>query len=149
LNNLREFAASLCSDDESKRALFQNGYSIEKLFATVRQTLLEPTAEQIQLAEHKAQEVIEELEHLLDKCSGGYVPNYYDFYPAAFQLLEEGPTHVLASRIATQLENYRQKLESLSSRKGTAEDRITFQKMKLLIGFVEQVPPEIKAMIYE
>jgi len=148
LNRLRRFAASLCHDEDSKAALFQRAHVVEQMLQVVRQTLFAPTQEQSRHLEEKSQRLVQRLENLLDKYTGGMTPDYMSFYVNAFQLLEEGPTDILANTISTLMETYRQHLETLTNRESTHDDWITFQKLKLLLGFVEKLPAEVQAIIF-
>lgn len=50
--------------------------------------------------DHQAKDILSELDQLLDKCTGGMIPDYVSFYSAAGKIFGRGYSHKMLERIA-------------------------------------------------
>jgi len=140
LDRLRDYAKSLCVNDDSWSNLFEHSQVLECLFAKVRNTLLEPSPEQVERAKQKAEMAQEKLEQILEAYAGGVVPNYLYFDREVVNMFSEYPSDAVCAAIAASIDRIEQHLETLHNQNTPQLDRLSFQKWKLLIHLLNLTP---------
>lgn len=92
----------------------------------------------------------EKIEDLLKINSSGGTPNYYEFYPAIKALLEKGfPPKSYCDVFISRLSEYNSILENISSESTpTKADFEVYNKMKLLLGYIDKLPTDLKEYIF-
>jgi len=131
LKQLRDYARSLCVDNDSWLGLFQLVHAIEQLFAQVREAILNPSPEQIERTKQRAKTAHEKLEQLLEVYASGMVPNYLSFSRKVVNMLSEYPSDAVCSAIASSIDRMESHIQAVL-RHEVQIDRIAFNKFKLL-----------------
>lgn len=131
LKQLRDYARSLCVDDNSWLSLFNHARAIEQLFAQVREAILKPSPEQIERANEKAVRAHARFEYILERCALGAIPNYLLFSREVVDMLSEYPSDAVCSAIASSIDRLEDQIQAVI-RHEEEIDRITFNKFELL-----------------
>jgi len=140
LERMRDYASSLCVDDDSWSNLSQNAKALEQLLATVRKTILEPSPEQVEETTQRASMARDKFEQLLESCTRGIVPNYLRFDHEVVNMLSDYPSDTVCVAIASNIDKVEQHLEALHNQNPPQLDRVAFQKWKLLIHLLNLTP---------
>jgi len=131
LKRLRDYAKSLCVDNDSWLGLFQLAGAIEQLFAQVREAILKPSPEQIERAKQRANASHEKLEQLLEVYASGIIPNYLSFSHEVVNMLSEYPSDAVCAAVASSMDETESYIQMFLQRK-VQVDRIAYNKFKLL-----------------
>jgi hypothetical protein len=90
-----------------------------------------------------------ELDALLDRCTGGMVPDYMTFYEEANRFLGHGISLRLSQRMAAVARDWFERMEHVRSehdKEDSREEWTLFQKYKLFLGYTQKLHPEVKAV---
>jgi hypothetical protein len=140
LERLRDYARSLCVDNDSWLNLFQRTRALEQLFAQVRKTLLEPSPEQVRKAKQIANRAREKFEQLLEACASGTIPNYLSFSREVVNMLSEYPSDAVCAAIAYSMDRIENHLETFYQQDHKQGDWSALKKFKLLIHLLDLTP---------
>lgn len=111
---------------------------IESLFDEMA-TIMRRPAEHESFFVHAAEAVVRQLVDLLEKCTGGFVPDYMTFYQDAGAVFAQGYSHRLLSEIASVSARFFSEAGKVNPGSRTREQAWRdFQKFKLLWGFIVQ-----------
>lgn len=128
-----------CADDASWNSLFGLARAIDSMFTQIIQIITEP-GEHADFFKRAANSVMSDLDQALDKCTGGVVPNYAEFYPLAAEIFDRGYSHIMLERVAQVAADFF--ADARSKEKGESKTDaalcVRFQKFKLLFGYVHQ-----------
>lgn len=131
LKQLRDYAKSLCVDNDSWLGFTHRARVIEQLFAQVRETILKPSAEQIERAKQKVVSARARFEYILERCAGGVIPNYLLFSREVVNMLGEYPSDAVCSAIASSIDRMESHIQTVL-RHEVKINRIAYNKFKLL-----------------
>lgn len=140
LERMRDYAASLCADDDSRLNLFQHAKMLELLFTKVRKTILKPSLTQLEKAKQRADMAREKLEQLLEACASSVIPDYLLFDHEVVNMLSEYPSDAVCAAVASSMDEIEYHLEMLSQHDPPQKDWDAFRKFKLLIHFLDLTP---------
>jgi hypothetical protein len=98
--------------------------------------------------EREAQHIASEFENLLNRCTGGAVPNYVTFYMEAGNIFGRGYSHKVLERVANIARDWFADLESSESAALDQKRLVQFQRFKLLLGYVMQYMPDPARSIF-
>ncbi len=99
LNFIRSELKRRCDSDETWKGVTALSAGIDALFSNMIGVINDP-GEHASFFERQANQVITDLDRLLDRCSGGYVPNYMQFYAEAGKIFDIGYSHKTLERAA-------------------------------------------------
>lgn len=130
-------ACCVSVDTWTQLTVFSAG--IEVLFEEIARILVSP-GEHNRFFQHQANRVVEEINDLLEACTGGPVPDYFRFYLEAGKIFERGYSHILLEWIAHVSSEFFTLVESPPDGPSANDQKtwISFQKYKLLLGYVTQ-----------
>lgn len=131
LKQLRDYAKSLCVDNDSWLGLSHRASVIEQLFAQVRETILKPSPEQVERAKQRAKAAHERFEQLLQRCASGIIPDYLSFSHEVVNMLSEYPSDAVCATIASSIDRMESHIQTVL-RHEVQIDRIAYNKFKLL-----------------
>lgn len=131
LKQLRDYAKSLCIDNDLWLGLFQCVGAIEQLFAQVRECILKLSPEQIERRKQRVKAAHEKFEQLLKACASGMVPNYLSFSREVVNMFSEYPSDAVCSAIASSINQVESYIQAVL-RHEVQIDRIVYNKFKLL-----------------
>lgn len=131
LKQLRDYAKSLCGDNDSWLSLFQRAGAIEQLFAQVREAILKPSPEQAERAKQKAIKARARFEYILERCASRLIPDYLKFSREVVNMLGAYPSDVVCSAIALSIDRMESHIQAVI-RHEVPIDRTTYNKFKLL-----------------
>ena len=128
-----------CHDDSSWRSLSGLALGIDSMFTKLVYIISEP-AEHAEFFEREAGRIVSELDALLNKCTGGMVPNYAQFYMSAAEVFRRGYPHKMLERVAEVTADFLGGLQSAKNGKTKTDQAawVRFQKFKLLFAYIMQ-----------
>jgi|GEM_PF-1504435 len=151
LNVIRDIARRWCGTDTAWKQLTGMSESIGILFNNIIEMIRDPSAGKA-FFEHQAAEVEQRLLSLLDECSGGVVPDYMTFYSKAGEIFGQGYPerlyHVVAQHVAQFIAEAEAGYADLDEVQ-LGDAKKSFQKFKLLVGFVKEVMSEPAASVFK
>ena len=136
---MRTFMQSKCND-EAWTALTQLADFFAHIFGSIRDILLEPAAHAA-FYERQAQEIVDALDVLLTRCTGGFVPDYSTFSQEAGPIFDQGYPHEILKIAALVAGRFFSNM-SIASEADKKQRWIDFQKFKLLLNYCRDHMPE-------
>ena len=128
--------------------------AIEKLFTEIIGILKTRGLEYLHFYRRAANQIVEEMNELLQECTGGLVPDYARFYREAPRIFDKGYSHRLCKEIAKVTKEFLESSKELPDtndilaklnsndkkfKLSLEKSRRDFQKYKLLIGLIGQM----------
>lgn len=147
LTAIRRVLAEACPEPQTVRAVAAMAEPMRVVFERVLDEIRAPNYEAF--LDRAANQLVSELDALLDRCTGGMVPDYMTFYQEANRFFAHGISLKLSQRMAIVARDWFEKMERVRSEHDKAEAReawILFQKYKLFLGFIQELPSEVRAV---
>src|SRR5262249_52033499 len=96
----------------------------------------------------QASRLISALNELLDRCTGGPVPDYMTFYGETGKLFNVGYSEKMFGKVAEIAAEFFANMQSSELSADTKQAWVRFQKFKLLFGFINQHMPEPASSLF-
>jgi len=145
LEMLRLALTQFCKSSEDARAVSSLAACFAAICAKVSETLNAPDSEEKALT-RAAQSRIAELDALLTECTGGFVPDYFSFYPRASKLLQQPGSETFFRIMARCTEEFANTCID-KTKTATDEERWrAFQKFKLFLGLSKNMDEPVRSM---
>jgi len=128
-----------CADDSSWDSLFGLAGAIDSMFTQLIHIITEP-GEHTEFFERAANSIVLDLNQALDRCTGGMIPNYTEFYRLAAEIFGRGYSHIMLQRVAQVAADFFADVRSTDNGnlKPDHASWVRFQKFKLLYGYIHQ-----------
>ena len=139
IERIRSEMQRRCADDSAWNSLFGLARAIDSMFTQIIQIITEP-GEHAEFFERSANRVVSDLDQALDRCTGGMVPNYAEFYPLAAEIFGRGYSHTMLERVAQVAADFFADAGSTNNGESKPDHAswVRFQKFKLLFGYIHQ-----------
>jgi hypothetical protein len=142
LEMLRKTSKSVFANEQEWERLLIISRQIDKMFNGVISIINDPTEYQ-KYYDDEAEAIVEKLKVLLERCSGGVVPNYVKFYQEAPEIFDFGYSFKLTEIVAETTKRF---LDTIGVEGLTEEKWKNFQKYKLLIGFTDYMNEPMRSV---
>lgn len=145
LNSIRRALEGACKTEDEAKVASSLASPIREVFERVIGQIMAGNYEDF--LDRVAKDWLEELEELLDRCTGGSTPDYMTFYSEANCFFNKGISLKLSQRMAEVTRRFFEIMEGSEEayiHGGSQEAWVQFQKYKLFLGFVEQMHPSVK-----
>ena len=131
LSFVRNFTSENLPDSTSWDSIYQPAHVIDLVFQALTKTILSPSAEQADFLRRAEEEIAKELIELLNRCSGGAVPDYFTFSSEASAILNRGYSSRILEEVGQIAYTFMHNIETAGVSRGAW---IAFQQYKLLLG---------------
>jgi hypothetical protein len=145
LTSIRQMLAEVYQETETRNIITTLAKPLSEIFERVTDVIKTPRYEAF--LDRAAKDMVIELDALLTRCTGGDVPDYVTFYKEAEHLFDNGFSLTLSqhmAKVATDFFGRIGQVDNELDAQQSQEARITFQKYKLFLAYVEQLRPDVK-----
>ena len=133
LDFIRAEVRRLVPDEQAWTSLSVLARGVEALFDEMAKIIEDP-GEHESFYVRSAESVVARLTELLDKCTGGMVPDYVGFWMMAGEIFGEGYSHRMLSEIAVVASQF---FRDVTEMRHDSNARVNFQKFKLFRSFID------------
>jgi len=145
LNVIKEFVKGGCRSEQHFAQLASIGSAFETIFDKVIETINKPEPSQQAFFDRASQQLMQELDDLLEQCTGDMFPDYLTFNSKAGEIFNRGFSHKLLERVALAA---RQFFESVENKQASQVKTAwkNFQKYKLFMSYIREMPEPVKTV---
>jgi hypothetical protein len=153
LQAIRDLLRGMCANEETHAKVIEMASTIDAVFDNILGRIADPDYEQF--LERAAHQVMQELESLLDQCTGDLVPDYVTFKSRCFPLFNRLHSAQLWRKIATQAADFFRRADRRASRRRRPSEAEAmdnwraFQKYKLFMSAVMDMHDDVRIVFEE
>lgn len=143
LQYIRSHMKERCSSEKTWKGLTVLSTAIDSMFEAILEILIDPK-ENLAYFDRQAKAVLSELDQLLERCTGGMVPDYGTFYSTAGEIFGRGYSHKMLEKAAQVVFDFFEDVREYEETRKSPNHRdwVHFQKYKLLWAFIDQFMTE-------
>jgi len=151
IENLRKNLKAICRDEEVYKNLTKFADGNTAIYNKVISVISQPTKKQKNYFTQQAQEIINKINDLLNRCSGGFVPDYATFNREMHLLFDFGYHHKIIYEVFKVGQVFFQDIKNFEDNNSQSNETTTrnFHKFKLFFGFIDQLPETAKNIFQE